>query len=84
MQRRGNPFRIPDDYNAEHREYKNYASGSPAYDEGQAPLIKVGTGTTVAAEGAYFINKYIGVGVRGRITTAPVTAEGLYTYVTKD
>ena len=84
VQRRGNPFRIPDDFNAENREYKNYAAGSPAYAEGQAPLIKVGTGTTVAAEAAYFVNKYIGVGLRGRITTAPVTAEGLYTYTEKD
>ena len=67
IQRNGNPFRIPDDYNAEVREFKNYASGTPAYAEGQSPRIKVGTGTTVA----------------GEATTAPVTAEGLYTYTEK-
>ena len=83
IQRNGNPFRIPDDYNAEKREFKNYASGSPAYAEGQSPRIKVGTGTTVAGEAAYFINKFLGVGARARITTAPVTAEGLYTYTEK-
>lgn len=80
IQRNGNPFRIPDDYNAENREFKNYASGTPAYAEGQAPQIKVGMGTTVAGEAAYFINKYVGAGARARITTAPVTGEGLYTY----
>lgn len=84
IQRHGNPFRIPDDYNAQNREFKNYASGTPAYAEGQTPTIKVGTGTTVAGEAAYFINKYVGVGVRARITTAPVTAEGLYAYTEKD
>ena len=84
IQRNGNPFRIPDDYNAEKREFKNYASGTPAYAEGQSPRIKVGTGTTVAGEAAYFINKYVGVGARARITTAPVTAEGLYAYTEKD
>ena len=83
IQRNGNPFRIPDDYNAEKREFKNYASGTPAYAEGQSPRIKVGTGTTVAGEAAYFINKFLGVGARARITTAPVTAEGLYTYTEK-
>ena len=31
-----------------------------------------------------FINKYVGVGARARITTAPVTAEGLYAYTEKD
>ncbi len=84
IQRHGNPFRVPDDYNAANREYKNYASGSPAYDEGQTPTIKVGTGTTVGAEATYFVNKYVGVGARARITTAPVTAEGLYAYTEKD
>ena len=84
IQRNGNPFRIPDDYNAEVREFTNYASGTPAYAEGQTPRIKIGTGTTVAGEAAYFINKYVGVGARARITTAPVTAEGLYAYTEKD
>ncbi len=80
VKRNGNPFRIPDDYNSKNRTYDNYAGGSPAYEEGVTPRIKVATGTTVGAEGAYFINKYIGAGIRARITTAPVTAEGLYSY----
>ncbi len=84
IQRNGNPFRIPDDYNAEEREFNNYASGSPAYAEGQTPRIKIGTGTTVSGEAAYFINKFVGVGARARITTAPVTGEGLYAYTEED
>lgn len=84
IQRNGNPFRIPDDYNAEVREFTNYASGTPAYAEGQTPRIKIGTGTTVSGEAAYFINKFVGVGARARITTAPVTGEGLYAYTEED
>lgn len=84
IQRNGNPFRIPDDYNAEEREFNKYASGSPAYAEGQTPRIKIGTGTTVSGEAAYFINKFVGVGARARITTAPVTGEGLYAYTEED
>jgi hypothetical protein len=84
IQRKGNPFRIPDDYNAENREYKDYVSGTPGYTEGQTPRIKFGNGTTVAGEAAYFINKFVGVGARARITTAPVTGEGLYTYTDKN
>ena len=82
IQRKGNPFRIPDSYDVESskRTYKNYASGKPAYAEGVTPTIKVAVGTTVGAEAAYFFNKYIGLGARARITTAPVTAEGLYCY----
>lgn len=80
--RNGNPFRIPDSYDvpANERTYKNYASGQPAYGEGVTPTIKVAVGTTVGAEAAYFLNKYVGVGARARITTAPVTADGLYCY----
>lgn len=82
IQRHGNPFRIPDSYNAAQadRTYSNYISGRPAYAENVTPVIKVAVGTTVGAEAAYFINKCIGVGARARVTTAPVTAEGLYCY----
>lgn len=82
VQRNGNPFRIPDSYWQKEgdRTFKNYASGNPAYAEGVAPTIKVAIGTTVGAEAAYFVNKYIGVGARARITTAPVHVEGLYCY----
>ena len=80
VQRHGNPFRIPDDFNASSPTYKNYITGSPSYDAGVTPTVKISTGTSVSAEGAYFINNYIGVGARGRITTAPAYAEGLYCY----
>lgn len=82
IQRKGNPFRIPDSYDddAGSRTYDNYSTGAPAYGETVTPVIKVATGTTVGAEAAYFLNKYVGVGARARITTAPVTAEGLYCY----
>lgn len=80
VSRRGNPFRIPDNFNDEKPTYNNYATGKPAYDEGVSPRIKISTGTSVTAEGAYFVNPYIGVGLRGRITTAPAYAEGLYCY----
>lgn len=79
--RRGNPFRVPDDFNATDRTYRNYAGthsgGSTFYKD---PKIKVSTGTSVGAEAAYFFNKYFGVGARLRITTAPVYAEGLSSY----
>ncbi len=80
--RRGNPFRIPDSFDDDinQRKYTNYAAGHPAYGEGVTPTIKVATGTSVGAEAAYFVNNYIGVGARARITTAPTTAEGLYCY----
>ncbi|MBQ0073086.1 MAG: phosphatase PAP2 family protein [Prevotella sp.] len=81
--RNGNPFRIPDNYKVAdgERTFKNYAGegqgGSQIYND---PTVKIGVGTTVAAEGAYFINKYVGVGVRGRITTAPAYVNGLSCY----
>lgn len=82
IQRNGNPFRIPDSFDeeSERRTFYNYAAGHPSYGEGVTPTIKVATGTTVGAEAAYFVSKYIGIGVRARITTAPTTAEGLYCY----
>lgn len=82
IQRSGNPFRIPDTFDEEagNRTYSNYAAGQPSYAEGVSPTIKVATGTTVGAEAAYFVSKYIGVGARARITTAPTTAEGLFCY----
>ncbi|MBP5306978.1 MAG: phosphatase PAP2 family protein [Paludibacteraceae bacterium] len=42
-------------------------------DEGDACLnLKLGTSTAVSAEGAYFFNKYFGVGGRLRVNVAPV------------
>ena len=77
--RYGNPFRIPDDFNVkeDQRTFNNYGKGSNFHN---SPKVKIGTGTTVGAEAAYFINPYIGVGVRGRVTTAPAYAEGLSAY----
>lgn len=77
--RHGNPFRIPDDFNVEpaKRTFNNYGKGSNFHN---SPKVKIGTGTTVGAEAAYFINPYIGVGARARVTTAPAYAEGLCAY----
>lgn len=88
--RNGNPFRIPDSYDvdADKRTYSNYANSLPGNGDGSSiykdPKVKVGTGTTVGAEAAYFFNKYVGAGARARITTAPVYAEGLSCYNTKN
>lgn len=78
--RNGNPFRIADADGAKTPTYKHYAGGKPAFEEGQAPTIHTSLGTTVGAEAAYFFNPYVGVGLRGRITTASVYADGLYCY----
>ncbi len=78
--RQGNPFRIPDNFNATTPTYDNYATKRPAYDANVTPTVKISTGTSVSAEGAYFINNYLGFGMRARITTAPAYAEGLYCY----
>ena len=77
--RHGNPFRIPDNFNVEpaKRTFNNYGKGSNFHN---SPKVKIGTGTTVGAEAAYFINPYIGVGARARVTTAPAYAEGLSAY----
>lgn len=77
--RTDNPFHFPDDFNAKpgDRTYYNYGAGSTFY---QTPRVKVGSGTTVGAEAAYFVNPYVGFGARARITTAPVTADGLCAY----
>lgn len=82
IRRHGNPFRIPDDFNEEVPSYKNYATGQPSYAADVMPRVKVATGTSVSAEGAYFINNYLGFGARARITTAPTYADGLYCYKT--
>lgn len=88
--RYGNPFRIPDDFNAasDDRTYNNYLSSLPGNQEGTTfyrnPRLKVGSGTTVSAEAAYFFTNYVGAGARGRITTAPVVADGLSTYDTNN
>lgn len=42
--------------------------------------VKVGVGTAVGAEAAYFINKYVGVGLRARVSAAPASVEGLASY----
>ena len=65
---------LADDY------YTVVRNGNP-YGEGvAAPRVKVSMGTTVGAEGAYFFNPYIGAGLRARITTAPVVADGIKGY----
>lgn len=47
--------------------------------------LKFGTSTAVAAEGAYFFNKYIGVGGRLRVNSSPVKGwDGVEQIATKD
>ena len=41
-------------------------------DEGKALKLKFGASTAVGAEGAYFFNKYIGVGGRLRVNSSPI------------
>jgi len=79
VERTGNPFRIPDDFNVDEskRTYFNYASGATFH---KSPKISVGTGTSVNADAAYFFTPNIGIGARARITTAPVVAQGLAAY----
>ncbi len=82
--RNGNPFRIPDDFeNRSNPTYNNYSSNNPAVAEGTAPTIHTSMGTTVGVEGAYFINPYVGFGLRGRITTSSVYTDDLYCYDTR-
>ncbi len=42
--------------------------------------LKFGTSTVVGAEGAYFINKYIGIGGRLRVKSSPIRGWGNMTY----
>lgn len=80
VQRTGNPFHIPDDFGVldpDDRTYSNYNPGASFY---RSPKVTVGTGTTVNADAAYYLNQYIGLGARARITTAPVVAQGLAAY----
>ena len=51
--------------------------GEKVTDDGK---LRIGTGTAVAAEGAYFFNPYIGIGGRLKVMTAPVRANGLDYY----
>ena len=47
--------------------------------------LKFGTSTAVAAEGAYFFNKYIGVGGRLRVNSSPIKGwDGIEQIATKD
>lgn len=47
--------------------------------------LKFGTSTAVAAEGAYFFNKYIGVGGRLRVNSSPIKGwDGVEQIATKD
>ncbi len=43
-----------------------------ALDEGDPVRMKFQTATVVQAEGAYFINKYVGIGGRLRVKTSPI------------
>lgn len=47
------------------------------YDDGDYHKLQLGTSTAVGVEGAYFFNKYIGVGGMARVTTTPIKGLGL-------
>ncbi len=53
------------------------ASGFTPTEDGK---LRLGTGSTVGFEGAYFFNKYFGVGGKGRVNIAPVRANGMNAY----
>ncbi|MCQ2076947.1 MAG: phosphatase PAP2 family protein [Bacteroidaceae bacterium] len=61
--------------------YPKDFSGQTPTDDGK---LRIGTATTVAAEGAYFFNPYIGVGGRLKVSTAPVRANGMNCYDIND
>ena len=54
----------------------NFMGKTPT-DDGK---LRIGTATSVSAEGAYFFNPYIGVGGRLKVMTAPVRANGMDCY----
>lgn len=47
------------------------------YDDGEYRKMELGTSTAVGVEGAYFFNKYIGIGGIARVTTTPIKGLGL-------
>ena len=54
-------------------------------DEDKAFNLKFRTSTAVAAEGAYFFNKYIGIGGRLRVNAAPIKGwDGIEAYAWND
>ena len=54
-------------------------------DDDKAFNLKFGASTAVAAEGAYFFNKYIGVGGRLRVNAAPIKGwDGIENYAWGD
>lgn len=56
-------------------------SGQSPTDDGK---LRIGTATSVSAEGAYFFNPYVGVGGRLGVLTAPVRANGMNCYDIND
>lgn len=46
------------------------------YDDGDYRKMELGTSTAVGVEGAYFFNKYLGVGGMARVTTTPIKGMG--------
>lgn len=47
------------------------------YDDGDVSEYELGTSSVVGVEGAYFFNKYFGVGGIARVTTTPIKGLGL-------
>lgn len=47
------------------------------YDDDDYRKMELGTSTAVGVEGAYFFNKYVGIGGMARVTTTPIKGLGL-------
>lgn len=47
------------------------------YDDGDVAEYELGTSSVVGVEGAYFFNKYLGIGGIARVTTTPIKGLGL-------
>lgn len=47
------------------------------YGDGERDAFELGTSTSVGVEGAYFLNKYVGLGGMVRVTTTPAKGIGL-------
>lgn len=54
------------------------------YEDGTSEAIQLGTSTAVGVEGAYFFNKYLGVGGLVRATTTPAKELNLYEQTDED
>jgi len=67
------------DFDMNKFDFDGYDDGDPSFN------LKFGASTAVAAEGAYFFNKYIGVGGRLRVNSSPIKGwDGIEEYAWND